>query len=191
MLNVPNITISVSEELRAEMDKLSEVNWSDICRKAISQYIAQRKNPNPRIELELRDARLTHKSFETGYPTLSLTIKVFNRTDSEIIVDRILCKARFRNYDTHYAIGIANDLNRRGIGHNMTGHSSIHLVLSKEKIQQLKDVFDSTFYCDVSCIVYVDGFKNPHHQEIKTRIPIDDWRNVVEKVLNPKQTTSM
>ena len=50
---MPNVTITVSEELKAQMDNYSEVSWSEICRNAISQYISQRENPTPKIELDL------------------------------------------------------------------------------------------------------------------------------------------
>ena len=66
---MPNLTINVPDQLKAEMDTLSEVNWSEICRKAISRYIAQRKNPSPQIELDVRTSTLTEYDYGTGYPT--------------------------------------------------------------------------------------------------------------------------
>ncbi len=186
---MPNITISVSDELRTEMDELSEVNWSEICRKAISGYIIQRKNPNPPVELELRLATLNYSAIQTGYPTVTLNLKISNRSNSEITVDRILCNAQFREYDTHYGIGYANDLHPRYISPNSSGFSTVHFVLPKEKILELKDAFSGTFYCVIRCLAFIDGFRNPLNQEVQTRIPIDDWKSIVEKVLKPKQAT--
>ena len=40
-----NITISIPDDLKAEMDKYSEVNWSQVVLKAIKDYIAKRQIP--------------------------------------------------------------------------------------------------------------------------------------------------
>lgn len=182
---MPNVTISVPDKLKAEMDKLSEVSWSEICRKAISQYIAQRKNPTPRIELVSTYARITHYDFATGYPTLSIDLKINNKMVSEIMVDRILCNARFvQPGDTRMlAIGDAYDLRRKVIRPNSSGSGTIHFILPKEKIRDLKDVFKSTFECHITCIVFVEGFATEYNQEVKTRVPIDQWEDVVAKAL--------
>ncbi len=34
-----NITVSISDEIAGKMDKLKDVNWSEVCRMAISEYI--------------------------------------------------------------------------------------------------------------------------------------------------------
>ena len=36
---MPNITISVPEDLKIKMDNLSTVNWSEVFRKAVADYI--------------------------------------------------------------------------------------------------------------------------------------------------------
>jgi len=188
---MPNLTINVPDSLKAEMDKLSEVNWSEVCRNAISRYIAQRENPAPKIELDLRDAILTHYDYETGYPTLRISLRIHNKMDSEITVDRILSNAKFLKDGRFLAIGSAYDLHRRNIGSNSIGGAQIHLVFPKEKILELKDVFNSTFDCIITCIVYVEGFRNGYNQEVKTRIPIDEWNNVVSKALKTPQSISV
>lgn len=180
---MPNITLSVSEELKAEMDKLTEVRWSEICRDAISRYIVQRKNPSPRIELELRSSRITHYDFSTGYPTLSLDLRIHNRMDTEITVDRILANARFIKDSTYLAIGNAHDLRKKNIPPNSSGPATIHLLLPTEKIRELKGEFESTFNCEVSCYIFVEGFKNGYNKSVKTKVPIDQWEDVVAKAL--------
>ena len=185
---MPNVTISVPDKLKAEMDKLSEVSWSEICRNAISRYIAQRKNPNPIIELSLPQAGITHYSFETGYPSLMLELKIHNRMDSEITIDRVLVNAKFVKEGGFYPIGSAYDLRKRNIGSNSTGGATIHLILPKEKIRELENIFKSTFECQIRCIVFVEGFRNEYNQEVKMRIPIDDWNDVVTKALNKSRS---
>lgn len=183
-----NVTISVTDELKAEMDKLQEVSWSEICRNAISRYIAQRKNTTPKIELDVRNSRLTDYAFETGYPTLSVDLRIYNKMDSEITVDRILSNVMFFLQSNAYPVGSANDLHRRIIGANSVGGATIHLPLFKEKILDLKDMFNSTFDCRITCTVYVEGFRNEYNREVKTQIPIDVWEDVVRKALKAPQS---
>ena len=186
---MPNVTISVPDGLKAEMDTLSEVNWSEICRKAIARYIAERKNPTPKIELDLREATLDPYHYKTGYPTLTIPIRIHNKTQSEIMVDRILFDVRFVRSDGHqYVLGSSYDLYKRIIGGNSVGEALAHTTLPKEKIASLEGELASTFYCYISCAVFVEGFRNPYNQEVKTRIPIDDWKELVERVLKVSQS---
>ena len=187
---MPNVTISVPEKLKGEMDKIPEVSWSEICRGAISRYIAQRKNPTPRIELELRYSRIKDYDYGTGYPTLIIDLKIHNRMDTEIIVDRILANARFieSKEPRQHSIGTAHDLRKKVIAPDSSGAATIHLTFPKEKIHELKDKFKSTFDCQVECMVFVEGFKHEYNQVVKTSIPIDHWNNVVTKVLEKPQS---
>ena len=187
---MPNVTISVPDQLKAEMDTLSEVNWSEVCRNAISRYIAQRKHPTPNIELDLRNARITHYDYQTGYPTLSIDLRIHNKMDSEITVDRILFNARFIREDGYQpVIGSGYDLYKRTVGSNSVGMATIYLVLPKDKIETLQSEFQSTFYCDINCIVFVEGFRKPYNQGVRTTIPIDHWNDVVRKALKAHQAT--
>jgi hypothetical protein len=178
-----NVTISVSEELKAEMDKLSEVNWSEICRNAISLYIAQRKNPTPNIELDLRSTRLDYLSFLTGYPTLRADVKIHNKMESDITVDRIIFSVKFLRESTYLAVGSGYYLHKKAVDSNSSQIVTISLILHKEVIESLKSKFTSTFNCEIQCDVYVEDFKNPYNQNLTTQIPIDVWKSVVEKVV--------
>jgi len=40
---MPNITLSISKELKNEMDNFPEVNWSQVTKTAIIAYIEKRK----------------------------------------------------------------------------------------------------------------------------------------------------
>lgn len=56
---MPNITLSVSNDLKENMDRFSEVSWSDVCRNAIKNYLESRGSVNPRARskyLELKEA---------------------------------------------------------------------------------------------------------------------------------------
>jgi predicted transcriptional regulator len=45
-----NITISISDELATKMDSMPEINWSEVCRQAITNYIEE-KEPKQKGEL--------------------------------------------------------------------------------------------------------------------------------------------
>jgi len=187
---MPNVTISVPDPLKVEMDALSEVNWSEVCRNAISRYITQRNNPTPKIELTLRTAQLIANDSETGYPTIRLGLRIHNKMDSDITVDRILTQSSFFTEGGGYvtAIGFANDLHKRYIPKNSVAGAQIHVTIPKEKIADLKDKFKSTFDCRIICTVYVEDFRNEYNQEVKTMIPIDQWNDLVKKTLKTSQS---
>jgi len=182
---MPNVTISVPEELKVEMDKLSEVNWSEIGRKAISEYIAQRKNPHPSIGLDLRDVRM-EMYHPSGYPTLTLILNIHNKMNINITVDRILYNIRLRSPKTsqEFRVGSGFDLNRRVFIPNSIGGTVLFLPLFKWKLEELEGKFSSTFPCIVDCTVIANGFNNPYHQEVRTEIPIDRWLDFEKKALN-------
>jgi hypothetical protein len=181
---MPNVTISVPDDLKEEMDKLSrEVSWSEICRKAISRYLVERKNPVPRIEIDYRISTLNVKDWQTGYPTLKIDLKIFNHMASSITTDRILSVVTFWRYDERFPVGTAYDFDKRVIGANLSGGATVKLILLKEKIQQLQDKFTSTFDCRADCTVYVEDFNQPYRREISFKIPIDIWQDIIKKSL--------
>jgi len=187
---MPNVTITVPEELKAQMDKFSEVSWSEICRNAISQYISQRENPTPKIELDIRSTRLYVYTVETGYPTLTIDVRIQNRMSSEIIIDRILATVWSRAQDNQsFGFGQATDLHRRMVGSSSVGLATIRLAFTREMLRQLKDVFKSTFHCYVDFTVFVDCFKDAYRQEVDFQIPIDTWNDVVTNALGTNQAT--
>jgi len=182
---MPNVTISVPDDLKSEMDKLNEVNWSEVSRKAIAKYIDERKNPYPRVDFDLREARIDYSSFQTGLPALVMPLKIHNMMESEIIVDRILFTASFSDLARIYTIGSGHDLYKKPIGSNSVGETQLILELLEQKVRLLSNVFSSTFPCIVRCILFAEGFKEPYSSEVRTKIPIDEWKEAVGKVLMP------
>ena len=180
---MPNVTISVPDGLKNEMDQYPEVSWSGICRKAIKRYVNKRKNPTPNIQLDLSSSRLTADIFDTGYPTLTVDLRIYNKMDSAIITDRILANIAFFKENQRFAVGLAYDLHKRLIGANSVGGATIRIPLLKEKIEELQHTFKSSIDCRVNCTVYVDGFEQYYNREVRTTIPIDVWQSVLEKSL--------
>lgn len=107
--------------------------------------------------------------------------------DSEITVDRILANARFVKDSNYLTVGNAHDLRKKNIPPNSSGAATIHILLLKEKIHELRDQFESTFDCHVFCYVFVEGFKNEYNKDIKIRIPIDEWNDIVNTVMKKSQ----
>lgn len=52
-----NITVSISEELANEMIHFSEINWSEICRRAIQNYIKTRRG-KPLVPYSKREEKI-------------------------------------------------------------------------------------------------------------------------------------
>ena len=180
-----NVTITVPEEMKTKMDKYSDVSWSEICRNAISKYIAQRENPKPIIDLEQRLSRINHYDHETGYASLTIDLRIGNRMSSEIIVDRILATARTQAHDDGKTVifGEAYDLRRKTIDANAVGGSTLRFSFPREKLLEFKDRFTKTFDCTVKCLVFVDGFKDAYWQEFFVLIPIDLWNRTIDQAL--------
>lgn len=49
-----NITISISDELEARLNRFQEANRSEICRKALQDYVDERENPENQSEMDYR-----------------------------------------------------------------------------------------------------------------------------------------
>lgn len=45
-----NLTITIDDKTKNDMEKLSEVNWSEVCREAIKVYIQNRQKNDRRKE---------------------------------------------------------------------------------------------------------------------------------------------
>lgn len=185
---MPNVTISVPEGLKTEMDALSEVNWSEICRKAISRYIAERKNPIPQIQLRAGETINPESYHESGYPGLLINLLIQNQMSFEIVVDRILFKVSlFTTRGQWDSVGSDVDLYRRSVSAGAMGGAQLFLRMLKEKIIHLDQFLSETFRCRVECILFVEGFRSPYKGQAYFKIPIDEWKKFVDK-MKPKKT---
>lgn len=84
-----NVTIYLSDEIAGRMEKYQEVNWSEICRKAVLDYIDTRSHLDigpllEKLKAERNEAykqgqilfyqiapQMTLRDFETWYPKIS------------------------------------------------------------------------------------------------------------------------
>jgi len=182
---MPNVTISVPDDLKTEMDKFSEVSWSEICRSAIARYIASRKNPTPQIQLMGQEIHLERFEYNKGYPGMYVNLLIQNNMDFEIVVDRILYNVSFIDDRGSYrGIGSDADLYKHVVGANSVGGSQFFLPIIKEKIKSLDRYITKTFQCRIACTVFVEGFGAYYHQEVHgLKIPIDEWKEFVEETI--------
>jgi hypothetical protein len=49
-----NITVYASEQTATKMEELKEVNWSQVCKDAIENYVEARKSVNPTVALKFQ-----------------------------------------------------------------------------------------------------------------------------------------
>ena len=178
-----NVTISVPEALKTEMDTFQEVSWSEVCRTAISKYIQTRKTPTPNIELDLESTRLESKYHQSGYPAIFMSIRIHNKMEFDVLLDRIQLHVAFDKDNRRHSVGLRYELYKQLIPSTTTITKQTYLELFREKLTELQNTFDSTFYCTIRCLVFVDGFNQPYNRELRTRIPIDEWNELLEKTL--------
>ena len=168
---------------RKKPSNSESIDRSEISRKAIARYIDERKNPAPRVEFDLREVRLDYYSFESGSPSLTISLRMHNMMESEIVVDRVLFDVNFLDKGRQYAMGSGYDLYKRVVGANSVGATQLVLEIPREKIKLFADKFAETFYCNVRCTLFAESYTNPYSSEVRTKIAIDEWQNVVKKVL--------
>lgn len=185
---MPNVTISVPDDLKIEMDKFPEVSWSEICRNAIGGYIQARKNPTPQIQLMGKEIR-PYPHHESGYPGLSINLLIQNNMNFEIVIDRILYNVKFRDEGGNYQVaGSDVDLYKRPIVANSMGGLQFFMKMTENRIMNLNKFFGKTFQCRIECIVFVEGFKTPYRQEVgELKIPIDEWKEFVKTISGEAQ----
>lgn len=180
-----NFTVSIPEDLKAEMDKFPDVNWSELTRKSIQIYLENRKNPFPPLEFEIKGAHISYEH-DLMRPSMSLSLKAMNKLDSELIIDRILFKVEF---DKEYG--------RQKLEGAFTGKSLeyepilpneskivIRFYPQVDMLRRLSDKMEATFWVYVTLTVYVQGFRSPQIKVVSIKVPIDEWKNEVKTALN-------
>ncbi|MFQ6080380.1 MAG: hypothetical protein ACE5OW_01775 [Candidatus Bathyarchaeia archaeon] len=81
---MPNVTISVSKELKEKMDAFREVSWSEVCRRAIANYIEARSSANPIARAKFLE--LKEKEKAEGY---RFGLEIAEETSEELSFQQI------------------------------------------------------------------------------------------------------
>lgn len=179
-----NVTISITEELKAEMDKYPEVNWSKVCRDAIDTYIRIIENPSPQVEFELKDVRLQWLGVE---PRLQLDLHIRNNMKSEVVLDRLFYEVIFlTSRGSEFNIGSDVYLMKK----SFSGTVAIYpfMRINPSKMLQVSLDITRTFACRVQFQAFFEGFKEPYNTQKEAQIPIDFWQRFIKQVVdNEKQ----
>jgi len=181
---VVNFTVTVSEELKAEMDRYPEVNWSEVFRKNIQSYMQARQNPTPQLDFEMKEAHVSW-NWLLGQPRISVFVRIINRLTADVLLDRIL-----------FSVAVLTSTTREGRGgfegqylqyrQLLAGKSTdIELTLhpNADFLQRLTNKLESTFILQLDLIACVEGYPNPCVKQILGKVPIDEWKNEIETAL--------
>lgn len=109
-----NITIYLKDDQLKEMDKLREVNWSEVCRNAIEEYVKLRSDPT--LEPYLRKlSKQAGEEYSKGV---------------EFAVKRILAKTNYRELDQ-----IVAGIESAGVSHGPDEYGD-EISYSQEEIER-------------------------------------------------------
>ena len=194
-----NFTVSIPEDLKAEMDKFPDVNWSELTRKSIQNYLQNRKNMFPPLEFDLKEVHFAY-SHDLMQPSMSVSLKVTKSSDSQLIIDRMLftvkfVKEHFIPHGEDYKVVEARE-RRALVGvfkESLLNYDyiiksvsdvQVHLSPRIDLLRHLNDNIKSTFWVDAFLMAYVQGFEQPAIKNLSIKIPIDEWKNDVMALLN-------
>jgi hypothetical protein len=184
-----NFTVTLPEDLKAEMEKYPEVNWSEVTRKSIQIYVQNRKNPVPQLEFEMKEVHVQY-SQSLRRPFVSIRLKATNKLASDVVVDRILYEVDFyrregRGDERGGFIGQSLEYRSLRPGESET---SIIFYPEVDLLRDLTDMMESTFWLSVTLTVFVQGFTNSYIKVVLIKVPIDEWKNEVKSALNLYET---
>jgi hypothetical protein len=89
-----NLTVSISDDLKAEMDKYSDVNWSEVTRKCLLNYIQNKKSPRDPLEFTSEEVHFSFSEY-LRQPSMGIRLRVTNKMDSNLVIDRMFFTVEF------------------------------------------------------------------------------------------------
>lgn len=174
-----NFTITIPEDLKAEMDKLTDVNWSDVCRQAIRMYLTTRFQSNPPVLVSIESV-----SLETGYPDrLQVMIALTNEIDSKIQLERIEFRIKlFGGQQWDLGAGICYTAKEIPPKRRVT--VPLRSEVRLEWLAVFNQATNQMFQCSVDIDVYAHGFSQPTRFSGLPVIPIDVWRRSADMIFS-------
>lgn len=181
-----NFTVSLPEDLKAEMEKYPDVNWSEFTRKSIQSYLVSRKNPFPSLEFEMTGLNVSYDS-DLMKPVMSLLLSANNNSDIEIVLDRMLFKVEFDK--EHGRAKLMGAFNGQFLEYqSVRGQEIINFKISFypkiDMLKRLSEKLESTFWVYATLTVFAQGFGAPLTKVVNTKVPIDEWKKQVTSTLN-------
>jgi len=192
-----NFTVTIPEDLKGEMDRYQEVNWSEVFRKSVQSYIQARKNPKPSLDFECRDVFL-NSNWALSKPDVLFQLLVKNMMDVDVILDRILMDTRF--YDSTEASDCVGGFECKYLEpHQIPANSSLQISVrchpDEEFVRMFSDYIENTFVVDMSITAYVQGFVNPSIKpNLQVKVPFDEWKKQAKfalELIDRKRTRMM
>jgi len=195
-----NFTVSLPEELKAEMDKFPDVNWSELTRKSIQNYLRNKSHAFSPLEFKLTDVRFTF-SHELLQPLMLVYLKVTkNSMDTQLIIDRMLFTVKFvkehfvSHGEDYNAVKVREDAALKGVfKESVLDYTyiikseydlAIPLPLPIAVLRRVKDKMQATFWVDITLTAYVQGFEHSPSKNLSIKVPIDEWKTQVDSVLS-------
>ena len=181
---VVNFTVTMPEELKAEMDKYPEVNWSEVIRKSVQSYLLSRQYPIPQLEVEVFEYIVQWNQF-IARPLILFNLKIIDKMSTDVTIDRIIYTLSFTTItDNDRKGGFEGTFSHyRQIKPNTTLQMGIHFYPEIDTLKKLTEKMIATFAIEATLYIYVQGFANPFVKTISTKVPIDEWQNMVSSAL--------
>ena len=181
-----NFTVTIPEELKAEMDRYPEVNWSEVTRKSIQTYLQARQNPVPQLEFEMREAHVNWNPF-LAKPNVYVNLRATNKLAADLVIDRVLYEIVFlKSFHDRQARGgfEGQFLQYRKLQPDKPSDIQLTFYPDVELLRRLTEKMESTFGLQADLTVFVQGFTNPYITQVFAKVPIDEWKYEVESALN-------
>lgn len=181
-----NFTVTIPEELKAEMDQYPEVNWSEMIRKSIQTYLQARQNPVPQLEFEMREAHVNWNPF-LARPNVNLLFRATNKLAADLVIDRIVYNIVFLKsiHEREARGGFEGQfLQYRKLQPHKPSDIQLAFYPDVDLLQRLTEKMESTFGLQADLTVFVQGFTNPYVTQVFTKVPIDEWKNEAKSALN-------
>lgn len=195
-----NFTVAIPEGLKAEMDKFPDVNWSELTRKSIQNYLQNKNRVFPPLEFELKEVHFTYIP-ELMRPSMLVNLKVTKKSlDSQLVIDRMLfaiqfVKEHFVPHGEDYTAVAARERRARkgAFKESWLKHIylikdaadiTIHLYPPVEILQCLSEKLQASFWIDISIEAYVKDFEHSVTKNLSVKVPIDEWQTQVKNALN-------
>lgn len=196
-----NFTLSIPEDLKKEMDKYPDVNWSELTRKSILNYIQNRDKTFPPIEFQLKEVHFAYAE-DLMQPLMTVILKVSKKSsETQLIIDRMLVTVKFltehfvphgeeckvimaKEKEALKGVFKENLLDYRYIIKDVYDDFQITLAPPSDLLRRLSDKIQATFWIDIAIGVFIQGFEYSTTQNLSIKVPIDEWKKQVTSILN-------
>jgi len=180
-----NFTAAIPEELKEEMDKYQEVNWSEVFRKSVQSYLQTRQNPTPQIDFEIKGAFLGWNWY-IAKPRLSIQLMATNRLSFDCMLDRIIFEVSLQTSHSHESRGgfEGQYLECRMMHPGKPEPLELGLYPDMTRLTLLTQKLTSSFLLDAQLNAIVQGFPNLLRGKASFKVPIDEWNNDVKSMEN-------